>query len=155
MPSRRNFLIGSSAMVVAGFAFASSPALAMKNVIFADKKTNIAINGYDPVAYFLQDKPVEGIAEFSFEWRGAIWHFSSNENKEMFVAEPEKYAPQYGGYCAYAVSRGYTAPTVPEAFSIVNDRLYLNFSLNVRKTWRKKMAENIAKADNNWPDVLK
>lgn len=154
MQSRRSFLIGSSALVIAGIAFASSPALTMENEIFVSS-ANIAINGYDPVAYFLQDKPVKGSDEFSFEWKGAIWHFSSSENKEVFVASPEKYAPQYGGYCAYAVSRGYIAPTVPEAFSIVDDKLYLNFSLGVRKTWRKKMAKNIEKADKNWPDVLK
>jgi YHS domain-containing protein len=155
MKSRRNFLIGSGVVLIAGLSFGFTPAMAVSPEIFADAKTGVAINGYDPVAYFTQNMPVEGSEQFNYSWKGAKWLFSSEENKNLFAAEPQKYAPQYGGYCAYAVSRGSIAPTDPQAFSIVDDKLYLNFSLSVRKRWSKDIAGNIAKADKNWPDVLK
>ncbi|MCF6343556.1 MAG: YHS domain-containing protein [Devosiaceae bacterium] len=155
MKSRRSFLIGSSALVVASLSFGAVKAAKNTPEIFAGVMNNIAINGYDSVAYFTQDMPVEGSEQYSFEWNGAVWFFSSDENKSLFMANPEKYAPQYGGYCAFAVSRGYTAPTVPEAWTIYEDKLYLNFSLGVRKSWSKDIEKNIEKADKNWPDVLK
>ena len=155
MTDRRLFLVGVSSLFIAGSFFAPFLAFAQKTKIFADEKTGVAMNGYDPVAYFVENAPVKGNGENSYEWSGAIWHFSSAKNKEIFAAAPEKYAPQYGGYCAFAVSRGYSAPTIPEAFTIVDDKLYLNFSLKIQKRWRKDIEENIIKADKNWPDVLK
>ena len=155
MKSRRNFLIGSSAFAFASLSFGAVKATKNTPEIFVDANSNIATNGYDSVAYFTQDMPVEGTEQYSFEWNGAVWLFSSDENKSMFMANPEKYAPQYGGYCAFAVSRGYTAPTVPEAWTIYEGKLYLNFSLGVRKRWRKDVVRNIEKANKNWPDVLK
>ena len=113
-----------------------------------------AIEGYDPVAYFTQAKPVKGSDEYSFEWNGATFKFSSQEHLDLFEAAPEKYTPQYGGYCAYAVSEGATASTVPEAWTIVDDKLYLNFSLGVRNLWSKDIPGRVARADANWPDVL-
>lgn len=113
-----------------------------------------AIRGYDPVAYLSEGKPVEGSPNFSHEWNGAQWLFASADNLEMFKEDPERYAPQYGGYCAYAVANGYTAKTEPEAWTIVEDKLYLNYSLGVRKKWSKDIAGNIKKADSNWPGVL-
>ena len=114
-------------------------------------KNGVAIEGTDPVAYFREAKFVRGNSQFKHEWNGAIWHFSSSQNRDLFVANPEKYAPQYGGYCAYAVSQGYVAPVDPAAWTIVDGKLYLNFSLEVRDLWAKDIPGNIAKADKNWP----
>ena len=87
-------------------------------------------------------------------WKGAIWQFASAPNMAAFEADPMGYAPQYGGYCAYAVSRGYTASTDPEAWTLHAGKLYLNYSISVRAQWRPEIAENIALADANWPKVL-
>jgi YHS domain-containing protein len=114
---------------------------------------NLKLKGYDPVAYFTAGKPVKGDAKFEFKWMGATYRFSSQENLEQFKKAPEKYAPQYGSYCAYAVSQGYTASVDPEAFDIVNDKLYLNYSKSVQKKWREKRDDYIAAADKNWPEL--
>ena len=114
----------------------------------------VAIRDYDPVGYFTARKPVLGSADIAYEWSGATWQFASTENRDTFVANPEQYAPQYGGYCAYAVSRGHTAKTKPEAWSIVDNKLYLIYSLGVRTRWQRDIPENIKKGDANWPDVL-
>lgn len=117
--------------------------------------TGVAIKGYDPVAYFLEGKPVKGDSDFSFNWNGAEWRFASAAHRDAFKADPVKYAPQYGGYCAWAVSRGYTAGIDPEAWKIVNGRLYLNYSLKVQEQWSADIPGNIAKAEENWPKILK
>lgn len=113
-----------------------------------------AISGTDPVAYFTEGRPVAGSSDFTHEWNGATWYFASAENRDAFAAEPARYAPQYGGYCAWAVSQGYTASTDPEAWTIVDGRLFLNYSKDVQATWEKDRDGNIAKADTNWPGVL-
>lgn len=112
-----------------------------------------AIDGYDAVAYFTEGQPVEGDKEFSHDWKGATWRFSSAVNRDLFAANPDKYAPQYGGYCAYAVSQGYTASTEPDAWSIVDGKLYLNYSKSVRTRWEQDTAGYIADADTNWPGI--
>ena len=113
-----------------------------------------AIKGHDPVAYFTQGGPAKGRGAHSHEWMGATWYFANAENRELFAADPDKYAPQYGGYCAYAVSQGYTAAIDPDAWKIVDDKLYLNFSLKVQKIWEEDIPGYIAKADINWPKIL-
>jgi YHS domain-containing protein len=113
-----------------------------------------AIKGYDPVAYFTQGKPVKGSGDHEFEYKGATWKFASAENRMTFEKNPEKYAPQYGGYCAYAVSQGYTASIDPEAWSIVDGKLYLNYSKGVRDKWSQDIPGYIKQADANWPKVL-
>ena len=123
--------------------------------IYAGAIRGVAINGYDPVAYFTQEKAVAGSAEITTQWKGVIWRFASQANRDSFATEPEKYAPQYGGYCAYAVALGSTASTDPQAFSIVNGKLYLNNSMSVRGAWAKDSAGYISKGDANWPGVLK
>ncbi len=156
MVTRRSLFIGGAALAGVAFAgatFVSGIALASSNTVFVNS-AGVAINGTDPVAYFSEGKPVEGSADFATEWMGATWQFSSAENRDLFVAAPEEYAPQYGGYCAFAVSQGYTASTVPEAWTIENGKLYLNFSLGVRERWRRDMDDLIARADENWPGVL-
>src|SRR5579859_4168275 len=106
-----------------------------------------AIRGYDPVAYFREGKPLKGKKEFSTLWNGAQWSFSSKQNLETFKSNPEKYAPQYGGYCAFGTSEGHKAPTQADAFTIVNDKLYLNYNKDVRTEWTKNQKEHIQKAD--------
>ncbi len=113
-----------------------------------------AIRGYDPVAYHEEGRPLKGSAEHSVEWQGAEWLFASAENREKFEQDPERYAPQYGGYCAYAVAQGTTATIDPEAWSIVEGKLYLNYSTSVHNRWRKDIPGYIEKADDNWPEVL-
>jgi YHS domain-containing protein len=128
-------------------------ALAAKPPIFSDR--NGAIRGYDPVAYFTQRAPVRGSKEFSHEWRGATWYFASKENRDRFAADPDRYAPRYGGYCAYGVALGSAPEIDPNAWSIVDGRLYLNYNLPTRALWEKDIPGYIRKADANWPAVLK
>lgn len=116
--------------------------------------TGLAIKGYDPVAYFAVSKPTEGSSDYVYEWNGAKWRFVSAANRDLFKADPAKYAPQYGGYCAWAVSRGYTAGIDPEAWKVVNGRLYLNYSPKVQAQWSEDIAGNVAKAEENWPKIL-
>jgi YHS domain-containing protein len=131
----------------------SGAALAQQPDVFSDR--NGAIRGYDPVAYFTQRAPVKGAREFTHVWRGATWHFASAENRDRFAADPARYAPQYGGYCAYGVAHGYAPPIDPAAWSIVDGRLYLNFDLRTRARWEKDIPGFIRRADANWPGVLK
>ncbi len=155
---RRAFLTtiaaGSAGLFAAPVVF-RSPAFAGKSKIFTGLKPGVAVAGYDPVAYFTQNKPVKGDASISLNHGGAQWHFSSAANRDAFKADPDKYAPQFGGYCAYAVSQGYTAKGEPEIWKIVDGKLYLNFSRGVQKTWQRDIPGYIVSAKANWPSVLK
>ena len=113
-----------------------------------------AIKGYDTVAYFTEGKPVKGDGKYSTEYNEATWLFSSQENLDLFLANPEKYAPQYGGYCAYAVSQNKTASIKPELFTIVDGKLYLNYNASINDKWRANKANFIVEADKNWPGLL-
>jgi YHS domain-containing protein len=123
--------------------------------IFTGLVKGIAVGGYDPVAYFTDHKPVPGKADITFSWKGATWRFASAQNRDAFKAAPEKYAPQYGGYCAYAVSQGATAKGDPKSWTVVGGKLYLNLSPSVQKLWSKNIPGYIKDADKNWPGVLK
>ena len=116
--------------------------------------TGVAIKGYDPVAYFTEKTAVKGDSDFEYEWSGAKWRFASSENLETFKSDPEKYAPRYGGYCAYGVANNYLVKIDPEAWTVYEGRLYLNYSLQVREQWKEDIPGNIRKADANWPAVL-
>lgn len=151
MTTRRS-MIALLASAPAIFVLGRPALAASKPPIF--QKDGIAINGYDPVAYFTQSAPVEGSADHMVSYMGAAFHFASAENAAMFEANPENYAPQYGGYCAYAVSKGGTAKTDPDAWTVHDGKLYLNFNRTVRGIWSDDIPGNIAKADANWPDVL-
>lgn len=113
-----------------------------------------AIDGTDPVAYFTEGRPVEGSSRYTYKWKGATWRFASAANRDRFAADPAKYAPQFGGYCAWAVSRGYTASTDPDAWKIVDGKLYLNYSKSVQRQWEQDIAGNIKAGNANWPKVL-
>ncbi len=111
----------------------------------------VAIKGYDPVAYFIDKGPIKGIEEFEYFWQGARWRFASAAHREMFRQDPERYAPQYGGYCAYAISQGKVADIDPEAWTVYKEKLYLNLNKDVQKLWEKDMQKYIILADKNWP----
>lgn len=124
---------------------------AQESEIFAPM--GIAINGYDAVAFFTQAKPVKGSEEFTFEYKNAKWLFASKEDLDEFSQSPEKFAPQYGGYCAYGTSQGHKAPTMPDTWTINNGKLYFNYNQQVKKTWSKDRDHLIMLADEKWPAV--
>ncbi len=115
----------------------------------------LALQGYDPVAYFVDGKPILGNQAFTVEYNGARYQFSSEAHKALFLKNPAQYEPQYGGYCAYGMSNGYKAPIQPEAFTVVDNKLYLNYSLKVRQAWLKEQAQRIEKANKNWITLQK
>ena len=118
-------------------------------------KAGLALSGYDPVAYFQEGKPVKGSPQFSHAWSDATWQFANVANRDAFAQDPKKYAPQFGGYCAWAVSKGYTAPSDPQAWKIVDGKLYVNYNKDVQKQWEKDMPERIRTAERNWPGLHK
>ena len=115
---------------------------------------NLAVEGYDTVAYFTENKPVKGKKEFQIEWQGANWRFSSEEHLDLFVANPEKYAPQYGGYCAWAVSNNALAGIDPSQFTILDDKLYLNYNATVQNKWFPEKEKRIELADQFFPGLV-
>ena len=150
MLNRRSFILLTGAALAAPGVRAETP----RPVNTLNSPDGLAIRGYDPVAYFRDGGPRPGKPEFSVNHGGATWRFASAEHKALFEADPQRYVPAYGGFCAYGTSRGYLVKIEPEAWSIVNGRLYLNYDLSVRKTWLAKTQSYIAKADTNWPDLL-
>ncbi len=140
-------------LIILGLVFGLALARAEKPV--NSSRAGLAIKGFDPVAYFVASAPVAGLESFEHTWNGATWRFASAENRDKFAAEPGKYAPQFGGYCAWAVSRGYTAGIDPAAWRIVNGKLYLNYNAKVQKQWEEDTTGNIAKAEVKWPEILK
>ena len=114
----------------------------------------VAIEGVDTVAYFTEGRAVQGSSEYTWDYNGATWQFASADNLALFKANPEQYAPQFGGYCAWAVINGAASSIDPEAWNIVDGKLYLNYSLGVQKTWSQDIPGNIAKAEQNWPALL-
>lgn len=118
-------------------------------------RSGVALKGYDPVAYFKQAKPVKGSAQFTHEWMGARWQFASAGNRDAFAANPSQYAPEFGGYCSWAVSQGYTADVDPDAWKIVDGKLYLNYSKDVQKKWEQDVGKRIEQANRNWPGLHK
>ncbi|WP_337043251.1 YHS domain-containing (seleno)protein [Emticicia sp. 17c] len=124
---------------------------AQKAAVFSN--ADGAIRGYDVVAYFTEGKPVKGNPELMYEWNEAKWYFSSTENLNRFKENPEKYAPQFGGYCAYGLSEGHKAPTQPDAWTIVDNKLYLNYNTKVQVKWKEDRDERIRKANQNWTEL--
>lgn len=133
---------------------ASIAAFAQSKTLQNLDKQGVAIQGYDPVAFFTQGKPVKGQAQYESTYNGAKYLFASPEDKATFDASPAKYEPQFGGFCAYAVSEGHTAPVKVEAFMIVNGRLLMQYDLDVKKTFEKDPQGRLARADKNWPGIL-
>ena len=148
--SRRGFLVLGGGLALGATAAALLPGAARAAVFTED---GVAVKGYDPVAYFTEGRPVRGSAEFSAEHEGATYRFASQANLDAFQAEPARYLPQYGGYCAWAVAQGYKAPIVPDAWAVVDGKLYLNASKGVQRRWQRDIPGFIAQADQNWPTL--
>jgi YHS domain-containing protein len=119
------------------------------------EKDGVAIRGYDPVAYFADRRPAKGAAQFMAAHRGSTFHFASAANRDAFIANPAKYAPQYGGFCAFGTAGGYKAAIDPAAFTIVDGKLYLNYDTQVQAKWSKDIPGYIRIADEKWPEVMK
>lgn len=113
-----------------------------------------ALKGYDAVAYHLDRRPVQGSQDFAYEWKGAEWWFSSAENRDKFIADPERWAPQFGGYCAWGIARDRVVSIDPTLFRIFDDKLYLNLNLRVHKEWLENRHGFIATANEKWPEIL-
>jgi len=126
-----------------------------KQVDEINNQSGLALQGYDPVAYFKEGKPLVGGAAIASMWHGVTYRFASTENRDAFLADPEKYAPQFGGYCAYAVSRGTTANGDPHQWAIVNDRLFLNNNALAMTLWNQDRPGNIKAGEENWPLISK
>ena len=119
------------------------------------KQSKLAIKGFDPVAYFESGKAIEGKKEITATFNNVVYYFSSESNKALFLKNPSYYEPQFGGFCAFGMSNGYEAPIQPEAFTIVDNKLYLNYNLKVKEMWLKEQSERIEKANVNWEKMKK
>lgn len=150
MPNRRQILASLVALPVSLLA---TPSQAKSPMVFASD--GVAINGYDPVSYFINANPATGTRKQAVMWKGAIWQFSSASNRVMFESNPWAFAPQYGGYCAYAMSIGVTSTTDPMAWRIHNNQLFLVHDMPTRQFWLRDIVGNIDRANQNWPAVLR
>ena len=135
-------------------AFASIPAAAAPAPAVSVNSAGLAAQGYDPVAFFTDGKPVKGSASHQLEWKGARWRFASAQSLAAFKSDPARYAPQFGGYCAWAVSQHYLAPGDPNFWKIVDGKLYLNANARAKQLWEADQAEAISRGHANWPTVL-
>jgi YHS domain-containing protein len=140
-------------LIVATLALPLFAQTASKTLLNLDK-TGVAIQGYDPVAFFTDKKPVKGDQNFLVKHAGAIYFFASKEHKDLFKADPAKYTPEFGGYCAYGVSRNKLVEIDVDAFQIVDGKLLLQYSKGVRDDFNKDTKGNLAKADANWVGLL-
>lgn len=147
-------LLGLLALFVATSGMAAPAINTLESGLFGGAG-GPAILGYDPVAYFTEGKPVKGRTDLAAEWMGAVWRFSSAANRDLFKADPSKYAPQYGGYCAYGVSQGNLVGIEPDKFRIIDGKLYLNYNASVQTTWLKDPAGYIKQADAKFAALLK
>ena len=147
----RRATLGLITLAPAAYALTSRAAFAAEPEVFQNP---IAINAIDPIGYFTDAEPVAGLAEHEVMWNGAAWHFANADNAAKFEADPETWAPLFGGYCAFAASRGYLAPTIPEAWTVYEDKLYMNANLRARELWLEDVPGNIAKGLENWPGIL-
>lgn len=138
-------------LLIIALALGTFTARAQQSEIFAPGGK--AIKGYDVVAFFNDSRPVAGADSLAYSYKGANWLFASRGNMEAFKANPDKYVPQYGGYCAYGTSEGHKAPTEAETWTIVDDKLYFNYNMKVKNNWSKKREELIEKADVQWPII--
>ena len=129
-----------------------APATGWAQAVNTDK-TGLAVSGYDPVAYFIAGRAEVGSPDITATHAGATYRFANAANRDRFVADAAKYLPAYGGYCAYGVANGYKVKIEPDAFTIVDGTLYLNYDMGVMKKWRADIPGYIAKADANWKEL--
>lgn len=157
MENKKSFdrvLLTLGLVVAAALAFAACGRTETPLGLNADADGR-ALRGFDAVAYFAAEGAVKGDAKYEYAWNGAKWLFSSEENMKKFQADPAAYAPQFGGYCSYAVSEGYTADGDPEAWKIVDGKLYLNYNKQVKEKWEQNQTERIQKGSSNWQEFKK
>jgi hypothetical protein len=153
--SRRTLLLAAAALGFGSAALAAEPAVNTLKNSFLSSRTDTAINGYDTVAYITLNKPVKGLDNLAHEWMGAKWKFSTQAHLDLFKANPEKYAPQYGGYCAYGVAKGQLVKVDPTQFTVREGKLYLNYDADVQATWKKDIPGYIKLADDRFSALLK
>lgn len=140
-------------------ATAVTATLALSSASFAadidvNANTNdLAIQGYDPVAYFTQEAPTKGLATYTATYKNAIYHFSTEKNRDLFRLSPAKYAPQYGGFCAFGVTKGRKFDTDPTAWRVVDGKLYLNLNKDVQKVWLEDVPGYITNANETWTAI--
>jgi YHS domain-containing protein len=132
----------------------TTSAYAVEDEIYTTFFSNAGAGGYDVVSYFTEGKPVQGNDNISTEYKNADWYFSSNDHLEKFKANPDLYVPQYGGYCAWAVAKGDTASGDPLQWTVLNNKLYLNYNADIQAKWTADRDNLIVLGDQNWPDVL-
>lgn len=138
-------------VVFVGIALSFAACAKTENLVAVNTNgEGVALKGFDAVAYFAIENAVEGSPKYEYAWNGAKWLFSNAENLQKFKQNPEAYAPQYGGYCSYAVSKGYTADGDPNAWKIVDGKLYLNYNPEVKDIWEKDQQQNIKKGEEHW-----
>ena len=147
--------------ILAAAGLALSPVLALAPAAHAEKApvytglfNNLAVEGYDPVAYFTEGRPVKGDRDFTTQYNGAQFRFASQANLDLFLSDPEAYAPAYGGYCAWAVSEGYTAKGDPNVWNIVDGVLYLNYNAQIQDRWSTDIPGHIERANANYPGLV-
>ena len=149
-------VLAVAALTINATVFAAEPINTLEKKLFGYKPSGVAIRGYDTVAYFTLGKPAKGSESYSTEWQGATWKFANQEHLDLFKAEPEKYAPQYGGYCAYGIAAQDALVKIePENWSIVDDKLYLNYNDKIQGLWDADIAGFIETADRKFEALLK
>jgi YHS domain-containing protein len=151
---RNSKILALAASGILALFSVSSPAQAKTDPIYTGILNSVAVSGYDTVAYFTQGKPVKGNASFKTTYKGAEFRFALAANLAKFKANPAAFAPQYGGYCAWAVSQGYTASGDPTIWKIVGGKLYLNYNREIGDRWEKNIPGFIKLANVNWPKLL-
>ena len=145
-------VIAATLLAVVGLSYLKSIGMFASKPVYAS--SGLAIQGYDTVAYFTEGRAVKGDDRISESWNGARWIFASDSHRVLFRENPEQYAPQFGGYCAFAVSQNYTAQTDPDAWTVADSKLYLNFDQDTKKEWLSQREQLIRQGDANWPEVL-
>ncbi len=147
-------LLVALGLTLAAFTTAPAPAFAETAPVYTPLLSNVGVSGYDVVAYFTDGRPMRGSAQFKTTHQGVEYRFASAEHLAAFRANPTRYLPQYGGYCAWAVSQNYTASANPNNWRIVEGRLYLNYNSEIQQRWEQNIPGHISDANANWPRVL-
>lgn len=147
-------LFSGLVLMFSGLATAAPVINTLKDSSFFSTRSDTAINGYDSVTYFTQNRPVKGSDSFVFQWKDAKWKFSTQANLDLFRTSPEKYAPQYGGYCAYGVANGNLVKVDPEQFTVLDGKLYLNYDAAIQQAWKKDISGFNKLADSKFQALL-
>jgi YHS domain-containing protein len=147
-------IIVAAALAFGSLTLAAAPAYAEQAPVYTGLLSRVAVGGYDPVAYFTDGRPVRGSTQHRITHNGFEYRFASAEHLAAFRANPARYLPQYGGYCAWAVSQGYTAAGNPNNWRIVDGKLYLNYNGEIQTRWEQDIPGHISRANSNWPNVL-